>query len=225
VNPGTIAENLEINLDGSEWITSDTHFGHHNIMIYSARPFKDKWEMDEKLILNWNALVQPNDLVIHLGDFGFCGTQRKIELLQRLNGYKILIKGNHDDRRAKMVKCGFAEAYMTASGWLGIPAPDGTVTPEHFHMRHLPQRECWRDWQVCFCGHVHEKWVMGSPGIINVGCDVWDFRPQRVADVREQAFRRHLDSGKSNDKGFLCDTTWEPRDTQLTETMYGKETK
>ena len=76
--------------------TSDTHFGHANVIKYSNRPFSDAASMDEALILNWNAVVAPTDTVWHLGDFGFTKHQELETILRRLNGTKHLVFGNHD---------------------------------------------------------------------------------------------------------------------------------
>lgn len=78
------------------YITSDTHFGHSNVIKFENRPFKDKEEMDEKLIQNWNRVVQPEDLIFHLGDVFLSGAKRSECIASRLNGRKILILGNHD---------------------------------------------------------------------------------------------------------------------------------
>ena len=51
--------------------------------------------MDEALIKNWNDVISPDDIVFHLGDFAFGGSQLWNDTLQRLNGHKILIIGNH----------------------------------------------------------------------------------------------------------------------------------
>lgn len=76
------------------WITSDTHFGHRNIIEYCSRPFSSINEMDEALISCWNAVVKPNDTIYHLGDF----TLKKYadEYLDRLNGKILFIPGSHD---------------------------------------------------------------------------------------------------------------------------------
>ena len=79
------------------FIISDTHFGHENIIKYCNRPFKDVKEMDETLIKNWNEVVSNKDTVLHLGDFGLGNKEYIASIVNRLNGKKILILGNHDN--------------------------------------------------------------------------------------------------------------------------------
>jgi calcineurin-like phosphoesterase family protein len=83
----------------SVWFTSDTHFGHENIIKYCDRPFDSVEEMDEALVSNWNEVVGHNDLVYHLGDFTLGGADAANDYFGRLNGY-IHILGNwwHHDR-------------------------------------------------------------------------------------------------------------------------------
>lgn len=78
------------------WFTSDTHFGHTNIIKYSKRPFQDVEEMNEHMIAEWNKRVQPNDDIFHLGDFAFMKPGPMQSLLYRLQGKKHIIFGNHD---------------------------------------------------------------------------------------------------------------------------------
>ena len=54
----------------TRWFISDTHLSHFNVIQYTGRPFQSVEEMDGQLIENWNALVQPEDTVFFLGDFG-----------------------------------------------------------------------------------------------------------------------------------------------------------
>lgn len=86
----------------NSFFTSDTHFGHANIIKYSSRPFASAKEMDDTIIHNWNAVVAPGDTVYHLGDFAVGGPEAD-EYLRRLNGNIKFCWGNHDNRlnRAK----------------------------------------------------------------------------------------------------------------------------
>lgn len=81
------------------FITSDSHFGHKNIIEYCNRPFADVDEMNAALIERWNSVVGKDDMVIHLGDVGL-GSREKIgAIVRQLNGRKMLIMGNHDHFR------------------------------------------------------------------------------------------------------------------------------
>lgn len=80
----------------NRWFTSDTHFGHANIIHLSNRPFKDVAEMNETLIENWNGVVGEDDVIFHLGDVAMGPWVEWDSVLTRLNGYKILVVGNHD---------------------------------------------------------------------------------------------------------------------------------
>lgn len=82
------------------FITSDPHFGHSNIIEYAQRPFKDKYEMDKTIIDNWNKFLKKEYLVYVLGDISFYGKDKTNEIIKNLNGYKVLIMGNHDRRKS-----------------------------------------------------------------------------------------------------------------------------
>lgn len=94
----------------STFFIADTHFGEDNIRRYENRPFACANEMDEALILNWNSAVKNNDTVFMLGDFGADGAEK--DLLSRLNGRKLLLKGNHDVKSNDFYRqAGFEEVY------------------------------------------------------------------------------------------------------------------
>lgn len=87
-----------------DFFTSDTHFGHKNIILYCNRPFSSVEEMDEQLIANWNSKVGIKDTVYHLGDFAFYQQDKILEILNRLNGYINIVPGNHDKNLLKALK-------------------------------------------------------------------------------------------------------------------------
>jgi len=82
------------------FLVSDTHFGHKNICKFTnydgspLRPWDDVAEMDEEMVKRWNETVRPADTVYHLGDVVI--NRKSLPILDRLNGDKVLIKGNHD---------------------------------------------------------------------------------------------------------------------------------
>lgn len=77
------------------FVTSDTHFGHDNIIKYCNRPFINSENMNEILIKNWNSVVSPNDTTFVLGDFSVKASKN---YLSQLNGKKVLVLGNHDKK-------------------------------------------------------------------------------------------------------------------------------
>ena len=90
----------------------DTHFGHGEVINFENRPFDNVDEMDEALISNWNRVVSNEDKVFMIGDFSFHNVDKTKEILSRLNGHKILIKGNHDEGSEELYRdCGFESVY------------------------------------------------------------------------------------------------------------------
>lgn len=75
---------------------ADMHFGHRNVLHFDNRPFVDADQMDEVLIHNWNERVTDEDTVYVLGDAFWKNEENSIRIIQRLNGHKHLIRGNHD---------------------------------------------------------------------------------------------------------------------------------
>lgn len=80
------------------YFISDMHFFHNNIINFAKRPFRNEKDMSDALIKNWNNKVSNNDGVYILGDmFVSRKDKEKIkEVLEKLNGKKYLILGNHD---------------------------------------------------------------------------------------------------------------------------------
>jgi len=87
------------------YVTSDLHFFHNNIIIYSNRPWLNSdgnpnaFKMTEGLIRNWNDVVPDDSDVVITGDLAMGGRARENDLcdvLSELNGRKYLVPGNHD---------------------------------------------------------------------------------------------------------------------------------
>ena len=181
-------------LKNNVFFTSDTHFGHDNIIKYCNRPFKNSDHMNEEIIRNWNRVVKPNDIVFHLGDFMFGDVNRFHSIFDRLNGKIYLILGNHD---WKILNQGIIDgAFEGVFNQLKI-----TVDGQNIYLNHFPYLTfdgIYRDkptWQLF--GHVHsdknlydqhspDKDRLGFllPMQYDVGMDNNYFTPISFSDVK-----------------------------------------
>lgn len=129
----------------SIYVIADTHFGHENIIRFCNRPFCNAHQMNEEMIKRWNTVVKKTDTVIHCGDFGLGTKAELVEICQKLQGRKILIKGNHDCYKDEDYrKMGFAEVYkypILYKNW--------------FLMSHEPLQLSETTPYFNFYGHVH----------------------------------------------------------------------
>ena len=195
------------------FFTSDTHFGHANIIKFCNRPFRDIDHMDEELIRRWNATVTPDDTVYHLGDVALGSRERWGSRLSRLNGTIYLVPGNHDRCSSVMSKnkdkrMAEAKAYQKY-GFAGILDDiEEIIMPGigHINICHYPFRGQNRDKDFrqfdaqpedvgvpLIHGHTHSSEALsfsdsGTP-MVHVGVDAWDYRP-----VSEWEIKSLLDS-------------------------------
>lgn len=146
------------------FFTSDTHFGHANIIKLCNRPFKDVEEMNEKLIENWNRVVSEGDTVFHLGDFAFGGSGLWNSVIPRLNGQIYLILGNHD---RKNIRQGYMNKFVDVIPQMQIEIEGRSVYLNHYPF--LCYGGSYREqgnavWQLF--GHVHS-----GPTSSGLDCD------------------------------------------------------
>lgn len=184
------------------WFTSDTHFGHDAIIKYCDRPFQDVAHMNDALIDWWNDVVNPNDIVWHLGDVGMGPLNRFIGCLNRLNGEKHLITGNHDE-----VFPGHRDSYKRQRLWFRQfesvqTFARRTIKGRTVLLSHFPYREDTNMdgrflqyrlpnlGHALLHGHTHStsQWVQAESygnKCIHVGVDAWYYRPVHIDEIGE----------------------------------------
>lgn len=177
------------------WFTADLHLGHANIIRYCQRPFADAATMNAELIRRWNETVDDADEVWVLGDVALGTIAETLPLVSELAGRKVLVPGNHDrcwaghgPKSAEWVPR-YHEAGFDAILQGVVPLDflqDGVGHPAracHFPIEGDSQDEDRFDafrptpapgWLLH--GHVHTRWRRNGDQL-NVGCDVWDYRP------------------------------------------------
>lgn len=163
------------------YFTSDTHFGHKNVIEYCSRPFSSVEEMDAEIVRRWNARVGTDDTVYHLGDFAFGPKGFARSILEQLKGRVILVRGNHDGSASRCRDVGFAQVADRLELDAGVE--EGPIT-----LTHEPCAYAAAD-GLYLNGHVHEAWKVRRwvtrPDLtsINVGVDQWGFEPKTLPEL------------------------------------------
>ena len=136
------------------YITSDLHFGHKNIMkfcsVSRARYDNDVQYMNETMIQEWNEVVGIEDLVYILGDVAFMSGSDAARIVNRLNGTKILIEGNHD--RKVLLDSSFRNSFSEVHKYLDVIYNGTKVIMFHYPIAEWDQMH---KGSVHFYGHCH----------------------------------------------------------------------
>lgn len=171
------------------WFTSDLHLSHYNSIAHNNRPYSSVQQMNEELIKHWNNRVQPNDVIYVLGDFCWGWNSQQIQqTLDKLNGIKYLIYGNHD-------KLG---PHRLANRWVEIvPYKEINIGNDFITMCHYPMAE----WNCCYrgsyhlYGHCHGKFDLANvtkdlahhnTKCMDVGVDANNYMPISWDEIKQK---------------------------------------
>lgn len=194
----------EINLEQypNVYFISDTHFGHENIIKYEHRDekmnIKTVQEQDEKLINNWNNVVKSKDLVIILGDFSFYKAPQTMEILKRLNGYKLLIEGNHDCIYLKN-KLFDKTLYVGIAEYKEYHYHGYHLCLMHYPIQNFKHMDKETNPYIHVFGHIHSIPYLIPRHSYNAGADVNNYTPIHIDKVIEEALKNK--EGRINGEG------------------------
>jgi len=167
------------------FFTSDLHFGHDREFIFKPRGFNSIDEHDEVIINNWNNVVDKDDIVYILGDIIMGDQDSGIKKFAKLNGKKIIIRGNHDTDNK-------VEKYIKATGEEPKWADVVTYNKYRFYLSHHPtitsnfeKGEPMTRHLINLFGHTHskDKFYMDMPFMYNVALDAHNCTPVNVEDI------------------------------------------
>jgi calcineurin-like phosphoesterase family protein len=186
----------KIKTTGRVYITSDTHFGHKNIVrgttnwrtqdgkvpVDSTRDFQTIEQMNERLIDGINHFVGQDDTLIMLGDVSFGGFDNIGIFLERLVCHNIhLILGNHDhhiENNRDFVK----ERFLSVQHYMEI-----NINDRNFVLCHYPLQS-WHGMNkgvIHLHGHVHlpENCKFGNGKKMDVGVDGNGMDPYSIDEI------------------------------------------
>lgn len=159
----------------------DTHFKHTNILKFlhndkPLRPFSSIEEMEQTIEDNWNKVVTPRDKVYHVGDVAF--HKSGLSILNRLNGKKRLVRGNHDLFRTLEYLKYFDEVY-------GVRQLSGIwLTHCPMHITGVEQERV----KLNVHGHLHAN-VIDHPKYVNVCVENTNYTP---VSLEQLAFEKGI---------------------------------
>lgn len=156
------------------WLSADYHFGESRFDLM-GRPFKTVDEHNDAIINNHNAVVSPEDEVIVIGDVCYQKAPEYLPLVKRLNGRKILIRGNHDRVFSDiLLKMYFYDVIDDGAGYYH------TFNDVKCYITHYPTEGVVDAFNLV--GHIHGAWKY-QLNMLNVGVDVNHFRPVDSATI------------------------------------------
>ena len=156
------------------FFTSDLHLGEERMSIMS-RPFPDGQACVEHMIHEHNLIVKPDDRVIIAGDVCYQKRLDMLPVIDRFNGRKTLIRGNHDR--------GLSDSDLAPYFDRVIPDGDGlelNIGGLDCYVTHYPTRGVADRFNLV--GHIHSAWKI-QLNMLNVGVDVHHFRPLSMNSV------------------------------------------
>ena len=163
------------------WFTSDLHLGHRAAIGMCGRPFETVEEMNETLINNFNQCVKKDDTVYILGDISHRTPVVEVnQLISRLNGKKILCKGNHDKNYDQ-------ELFEGMYDFLEVNLDGTNVSLMHYPMMSWPKS---RYGSLHLHGHIHSKGDYNieqrDTGILryDVGIDANNYHPVSLEEIK-----------------------------------------
>lgn len=165
-------------LSGDAWLISDTHFYHENIAKYCDRP--TGWQ--DLIIQNWQRLIAPSDIVLHLGDILLGSRTVLNSLIPSLPGRFFLLRGNHDR---------FSTGFYASIGITVVKTPFHLTSPSgtRWVFSHRPIFPL-EEGEVNIHGHIHNHLLSPEEshlGLthINMSIEVRDYRPWRFSEVTQ----------------------------------------
>ena len=194
------------------FFTSDWHFNHDKEFVWKKRGFSSVDEMNEEIVRRHNEVVTENDIVYFLGDACLGGASEEIlkkncELIERLNGNIVMLRGNHDTdtRIAAFKNCknvlnvGEIAKIINYDGYRLYVGHYPTVTGSY-------DDKALKGCLISLFGHTHQEGNFFSfdgrenPIMYHVGVDSHNCYPVKITDILKEITEKFYGEGLEEQK-------------------------
>lgn len=162
----------------TQFVISDHHFYHENIIEDCERPFSSVDEMNTEMRDRWRNVVSEDDVVYYGGDVAMADGETAIDVIESLPGSVLYILGNHDedidpeDAPFPVVE----HAILQHDGY-------------RFFYTHRPENvpDEWTEWVLH--GHHHNNFPIEHPFIhydkhqVHVSAELIEYTPISLASI------------------------------------------
>jgi calcineurin-like phosphoesterase family protein len=197
------------------FIASDIHLNHLRILQYCPErrldqplpeAVEDQWKMvavmNEKIISNWNEVIGVDDEVYVLGDVAMGLIEKAPALIQRLNGKKYLVKGNHDKTLTKsrdgksLADDLFVWVKDYHEMFYSYEGKKHNIVMSHFPMSHF---NLMNQGGIMLHGHLHGNPSGLTGRIFDVGIDTNNLYPYLMDEVVQRMLQIDVIRDHHND--------------------------
>lgn len=157
------------------YVTADHHNHHDPIIEMCNRPFRTGHQMHKEMIRRYNEKVTDSDTAYFIGDYSLSKDKEPIRrLLEKMNGQKHLILGNHD----------YLDPFIyTEIGFISVHTSLEIKTEfGDFILVHDPAISQIDRSKRFLCAHIHNLFII-LKNCLNVGVDAHDFYPLSIKRI------------------------------------------
>lgn len=175
------------------WVTSDLHFCHDREFVWQARGFQNVEEMNEAIVERFNSVINSEDTLYILGDVMLNDNEKGEELLSRINGKKIFIRGNHDTNLRVEIYKKYTDAEIKWADM--IKYKKKSIYLSH-HPTIVTNAGEWHNLVINFYGHTHqtENFYNEYVNMYHVGVDSHNCFPVLIDDALDAVKQKILEA-------------------------------
>jgi calcineurin-like phosphoesterase family protein len=199
------------------FFTSDSHYGHKNIVkslsdwtdTSGCREFESITAMNDALVEGINSVVQPDDVLYHLGDFNFGGIKNLREFRKRIFCENIhLILGNHDFNHGQIdyrpfigTDSFYDQCFLSIQPYKEIVIQGQEIILSHYAFR-VWNRQSKGSWNLY--GHSHGMLPSLANKSMDVGVDrlkgIFQPAPMQFEEIRVVMSYHRINCEDSHDR-------------------------